>query len=255
MTDDYATPDGTMTPADLAARIRPHDLESGRAWARGDFQGALENLQTGVRDGFLAGFADALRGIVRAPLFQGVADAFEDGQADLNARTDLLSPLLDYGSCYMEAVGGWEPTGVLPFNQQLGPMRGCEMHQNGIRLLDRGLWDIRAQITASWVRLVTSDVEWRVRVMRPEGSVYSEQRSIISLQDSTTPAPIISSVVVPDPGFYVQVELLRVGAGRDLLGGPAWSRLVVQHISRETGAGGTGAEPSDTMPDEDESGQ
>ena len=154
MTDDYVTPDGTMTPADLAARIRPHDLESGRAWARGDLQGALGKLQTGVKDGFLAGIADALRGVVRAPLFQGVADAFEDGQSALVDRLDLLDGVRGYCQAYMSrnVNGEWgvNNTRQLPFDAPLGPSKGAHVDaaKGGIVMDEAGLWTISLMCTA-----------------------------------------------------------------------------------------------------------
>lgn len=257
MTDDYVAPDGTMTPADLAARIRPHDLESGRAWARGDVQGALGNLRTGVKDGFLAGIADALRGVVRAPLFQGVADAFEDGQLALKNRLDLLSPLLDYGSAYMDAQGGFlqfgNNHGIMPFTNQIGPMRNCELHDNGIRFLAAGLWDVRCQMAYGNNALGVGNgkVEWYVRVYRPDGTLFSEQ---VGLEANvwTKTSTIVSSVVVPEAGYVVKVEVKWIHGSRKLLGGPRNNRLTVQHISNRTDVGGTGAEDSyeeESIPD------
>lgn len=251
MTDDYVTPDGTMTPADLAARIRPHDLESGRAWARGELQGALGKLQAGVRDGFLAGIADALRGVVRAPLFQDVADAFQDGQLALKNRLDLLSPLLDYGSAYMDAQGGFlqfgNNHGTMPFTNQIGPMRNCELHDNGIRLLAAGLWDVRCQMAYGNNALGVGNgtVEWYVRVYAPSGELFSEQ---VGLEANvwTKTSTIVSSVVVPEAGYVVKVEVKWIHGSRKLLGGPRNNRLVVQHISNRVGVGGTGAENSTT---------
>ncbi|MFR9987594.1 hypothetical protein ACL1HY_14820, partial [Corynebacterium striatum] len=68
----------------------------------------------------------------------------------------------------------------------------------GIRLDDIGLWDIRAQITVSWVRIVTSDVNWRVIVYRPNGTIYSQQLSSLSGNGNMT-GTIVSSVVIDTP--------------------------------------------------------
>ncbi|WP_156968687.1 hypothetical protein [Corynebacterium freneyi] len=250
MADDYVAPDGTMTPADLSARIRPHDLESGREWARGDLQGALGKLQAGVKDGLLAGIADALKGVAR-PGFEAVADAFQDGQLALKNRLDLLSPLLDYGSAYMDAQGGFlqfgNNHGVMPFNNQIGPMRGCELHDNGIRLLAAGLWDVRCQMAFSGNTLGVGNgtVEWYIRVYRPDGVLFSQQVGI-EANVWTKTSTIVSSVVVPEPGYVVKVEVKWIHGSRKLLGGPTNNRLVVQHISNRTGVGGTGAENSTT---------
>lgn len=166
-----------------------------------------------------------------------------DGQALLNTRVDLLSPLLDYGSAYMGSVNGIFNTGIMPFTNQIGPLRGVEMTANGFKLLDRGLWDIRAQITASWVATVfVPTVRWRVRVTAPNGTLYSEQTATLTDSNLMTQT-IVSSVVVPEPGYLVQVEVQTMTTGRGMMGGPRWNRLTVQHISRNVG-GHTGAEAS-----------
>lgn len=255
MTDDYAIPDGTMTPADLAARIRPHDLESGRAWARGDLQGALENLRSGVKDGFLAGIADALRGVVRAPLFQDVADAFEDGQAALVGRLDLLDGVRGYCQAYMSrnVNGEWgtNNTRQLPFDAPLGPAKGAHVDaaKGGIVMDEAGLWTISLMCTArqtsytsSW--LDTDSVRVTLRVHRPDGSVYS-QKLLQYLAGKSAVTPTVSvPVTVDQPGTYVTVEAYS-SRWRWWDGGTRYSALaVVKHDNRVINPG------ADTVPDE-----
>ena len=255
MTDDYVTPDGTMTPADLSARIRPHDLESGRAWARGDLQGALGNLQTGVRDGLLAGVADALRGVVRAPLFQDVADAFEDGQAALVDRLDLLDGVRGYAQAYMSrnVNGEWgvNNTRQLPFDAPLGPSKGAHVDaaKGGIVMDEAGLWTIslmctarQTSYTASW--LDTDSVRATLRVHRPDGSVYS-QKLLQYLAGKSAVTPTVSvPVTVDQPGYYVTVEAWS-SRWRWWDGGTRYSALaVVKHDNRVINPG------ADTVPDE-----
>ena len=255
MTDDYVTPDGTMTPADLSARIHPHDLESGRAWARGDLQGAINKLQTGVRDGFLAGIADALRGIVRAPLFQGVADAFEDGQAALTGRLDLLDGVRGYAQAYMSrnVNGEWgvNNTRQLPFDAPLGPSKGAHVDaaKGGIVMDEAGLWTIslmctarQTSYTASW--LDTDSVRATLRVHRPDGSVYS-QKLLQYLAGKSAVTPTVSvPVTVDQPGYYVTVEAWS-SRWRWWDGGTRYSALaVVKHDDRTINPG------ADTVPDE-----
>ena len=255
MTDDYVTPDGTMTPADLSARIHPHDLESGRAWARGDLQGAINKLQTGVRDGFLAGIADALRGIVRAPLFQGVADAFEDGQAALTGRLDLLDGVRGYAQAYMSrnVNGEWgvNNTRQLPFDAPLGPSRGAHVDaaKGGIVMHEAGLWTISLMCTArqtsytsSW--LDTDSVRVTLRVHRPDGSVYS-QKLLQYLAGKSAVSPTVSvPVTVDQPGYYVTAEGYS-SRWRWWDGGTRYSALaVVKHDNRTINPG------ADTVPDE-----
>lgn len=255
MTDDYVTPDGTMTPADLAARIRPHDLESGRAWARGDLQGAINKLQTGVKDGFLAGIADALRGVVRAPLFQDVADAFDDGQAALVGRLDLLDGVRGYCQAYMSrnVNGEWgaNNTRMLPFDVPLGPSRGAHVDaaKGGIVMDEAGLWTISLMCTArqtsytsSW--LDTDSVRVTLRVHRPDGSVYS-QKLLQFLAGKSAVTPTVSvPVTVDQPGYYVTVEGYS-SRWRWWDGGTRYSALaVVKHDDRVINPG------ADTVPDE-----
>ena len=255
MTDDYVTPDGTMTPADLAARIRPHDLESGRAWARGDLQGAINKLQTGVKDGFLAGIADALRGVVRAPLFQDVADAFDDGQAALRDRLDLLDGVRGYCQAYMSrnVNGEWgtNNTRQLPFDAPLGPSKGAHVDaaKGGIVMDEAGLWTISLMCTArqtsytsSW--LDTDSVRVTLRVHRPDGSVYS-QKLLQFLAGKSAVTPTVSvPVTVDQPGYYVTAEGYS-SRWRWWDGGTRYSALaVVKHDDRVINPG------ADTVPDE-----
>lgn len=213
-----------------------------------------DNLFNQVKGNFVSkfadGIADALSGARKALGFDRlfhVGEQFRDGQAELNRRTDLLSPLLDYGSAYMGNLAGWDVTGTMPFRTQIGPMRGCHLEADGIRLEDKGLWDIRAQLTAEAVFIVTGRMEWRVVVRTPQGGIYSVQSATVTSSAQLTQT-LVSSVVVPGPGYLVQVELTSIGIGRAILGGPRWNRLVVQHISRGE-AGATGSEESQTPRD------
>lgn len=207
-----------------------------------------------VRGNFVSqltkGIGDALRGIFDpngwfAHIGQAAAP-FRDGQLELNHRIDLLSPLLDYGSACMDTLKGWDVTGTMPFRSQIGPMRGCRIDGDGIRLEEKGLWSIWAQITAESAIIVTGRMQWRVLVSDPQGRPYSAQVATVTSNAQLTQT-IVSSVVVPGPGYHVTVEVTALGAGRTILGGPDWNRLVVQHISNEV-AGNTGAEESQTPP-------
>lgn len=166
-------------------------------------------------------------------------------EQSLNGRLDLLSPLQDYGSLYMPANRNFRGTGVLPFVVQLGPMQGCEQYLNGIRFLDKGLWDIRAQVTFSWIRFATSEGEVAVQVRNRQGQVFAEQRAKFSSAEVHT-VSVVSSVVVPEPGYYVEVFVMVSAGNRAMYAGPAWSRLVAQHISRlSSGSWANGSGPSD----------
>lgn len=185
----------------------------------------------------------------RPPGWEKTAEAFVDGQLALKNTLELLSPLLDYGSAYMDAKGGFlqfgNNHGVMPFTRPIGEMQGCELHDNGIRLLSAGLWDIRCQMAYGNNALGVGNgtVEWFVRVYRPDGTLYSEQ---IGLEANpwAKSSLIVSSVVVPDSGYVVKIEVSWIHGSRKLLGGPRNNRLVVQHISNKVGVGSTGSEDS-----------
>lgn len=192
--------------------------------------------------------------------WEHVAEAWEDGQHALNDRFDLLSPLLDYGTAYMETVGGFlefgNNHGQMKFNKQLGVMRGCEIVDGGIRLLSAGLWDVRAQLTFenTAINVGSGHVDWRVAVYRPDGSMFSRQRGI-EWNVRTVTGTIVSSVVVPAPGYVVKVEISWIHGSRRLVGGSEFTRLTVQHISNRTDIGAMGNETSpdiDTNPDREE---
>lgn len=168
-----------------------------------------------------------------------------DGQEALNNQADLLDPLLDYGSCSMPSGEPASGTGFLPFNRQIGPSRNVTFENNGMTLESKGLWDLRLHATASWIKLLSSQLEVRLNVYHPDGSVYSRQigRALSSESHTLT---IVSSVVVPEPGYYVKAYVQTAAGTRSWLGGPAWSRMTAQHISYETeGNFFTGSETSD----------
>lgn len=241
-----------LTEDDIIRKLN-QPLNNAVADARNSFFTSLRtNVFQPLRTEFLGAmstmagdFTDRLTSLSRQLWAEilGLEKKVADGQEALNNRVDLLSPLLDYGSAYMGSVNGIFNTGIMPFTNQIGPLRGVEMTANGFKLLDKGLWDIRAQITASWVATVfVPTVRWRVRVTAPNGTLYSEQTATLTDSNLMTQT-IVSSVVVPEPGYLVQVEVQTMTTGRGMMGGPRWNRLTVQHISRNVD-GHTGAEQS-----------
>lgn len=241
--------DSGLTEGTLKAQLRK-ELDEQFMGNRGFFQnlfgtigkilGGAVQLGVGILAGIGQGIAALISGIASAitgggfGIFKEIGNAtknIRDGQLQLNSRVDLLSPIQDYGSVYMDR--GKEVNGpqVLPMTTQIGPMQGCEMYRNGIRFLDKGLWDIRAQVTFSWVVISTSRATWSVNVHRPDGQLYSFQQSTFYASENTTQT-IVSSVVVPDSGYYVTVEVDTLASSRGVLSGPSRNRLSVQHISR-----------------------
>lgn len=236
-TPNQEFPDDAILPGELEIL---DDLDEQRWRQKLDSQivGKYRRAGTGLDErfgGFLKNMAQAVGG-----LFAGQNNYWgqiSDGQLQLKDRTDLLSPLQDYGSAYMEAKNGINNTGRLPFTKQIGSTQGCTVMSSGlIRLHDQGLWDIRLQAKASWTALVGSGkVSWRINVLYPSSTyrVFSTQQ-YTSDTLSTHSITMISSVVVPDSGFYVEAYCDEIVAGREIRGGVQVSRLTVQHISRST---------------------
>lgn len=197
--------------------------------------GVFKAFTDGVK-AFIDGIANALKGMVNNTIFDPLGKAVKEGQLELNNRVDLLSPIQDYGSLYIPS-GDRELKGAqtLPFIAQIGPMRGCRQYGNGIMLLDKGLWDIRAQVTFSWVRTIVmgqQDIPVILKVFTPDGELFSSQRSC-SNSGGVNTQTIVSSVVVPDSGYYIEVAVEYIFLGRGIYRGPAWTRLTAQHISRQ----------------------
>ena len=202
-------------------------------------------------------FSSALTDIASAVLgkYQGSDESLlqiSDGQLELSDRLELLSPLLDYCSVSTPPGSGdaRKGTGRMPFDYQIGPKRSVSLVGGALRLEEPGLWDLRAMVTASWVA-VGGDLRAYLRVLRPDGTIFSEQGCFASTLSSQT-LTLVSSVVVPAPGYYVDVWVTSAGI-RGWWTGPQWTRLTAQRIS-SGGSGGTGGEESatpDDEPDED----
>ncbi len=198
----------------------------------GDFNGIMGGLVKALQ-GVYAGAIGWLNSL--SSMFAGKWDQLEtvtDGQLELNDRVDLLSPLQDYGSCYASGSGNLINTGRVPFNKQIGPMIGCHLDSNGIVLEEEGLWDIRARLAFSWT-IGGGAQTWRIRVYRPDGSLFSEQLDYSSESNENT-REMNTSVVVPAPNYRVEVWITALIALRATIGGPQHNRFTVQHITRDT---------------------
>ena len=217
---------------------------------RGAKESLLGNLLGGffgVMTGIFTGALSVIPSWFPAGAHQ-FAQQIRDGQRDLNDRTDLLSPLLDYCSVSSNPGSGEHrvSNNRFPFTYQIGPTRGVtNMGDGRLRLDDKGLWDLRAMVTASWMSLIgDSQMQVFLRVIKPDGglhSVYSEQGYYMKTTNNVT-MTVVSSVVIPEPGYFVDVYIIGPG-DRGYWAGPKWNRLTVQHISREV-ENGTGAEGS-----------
>lgn len=219
---------------------------------------AKGNFITDFIGGLFKGMNDILNGLnpanwLPAPAKQ-YAQTIRDGQVELNNRTDLLSPLLDYCSMSSPPGGGTHNVNNnrFPFTYQIGPCQNTTPMGDGrIRLDDKGLWDLRCMITAQGIGLLDNgEFQVFLRVIKPDGglhSVYSEQGNYMNTLNHVT-VTSITSVVIPAPGYFVDVYIMKASGARVFWSGPKWNRLTVQHISRNV-ENGTGAEESTTPPE------
>lgn len=232
-----------MTSPDLYQPGQPGRLEDMKPTIGGLASIMLSNVGT-IAQNIFRGIADAVAGLFKGQ--SGALGEISDGQVSLNGRTDLLSPLLDYRSCSTPPTGGdaMKGTGRIPFNYQIGPYQNVSNENNALVLNDKGLWDLRCQVTCSWTAAVwNADIRVYLQVLRPDNTVYSQQSYYMSTTNSVT-IPVVSSVVIPEAGYQVVVWVVADG-GRGWWSGPEWTRLTVQHISRKV-EGGTGGEESTT---------
>lgn len=221
--------------AEAMRRMRK-PIDDANNTAHGRLFGGLFNGFSGFGQ-LLSDLATALSG--RGVFGPGPLRDIRDGQLDLNNNVELLSPLLDYGSCFMAAKFNFGGSSVrVRFLDQIGPMRGCHLDDGRIVLDDKGLWDIRCQLKYD-ISLLNGICGLEVQVLRPDMSVYSTQEGLSYATGQAT-ITVVTSVVVPDPGYQVQVIVVQTTQGRGIEGGPKANRLTVQHLSRRTDIGGTG---------------
>lgn len=226
-----------LTEADVRNQIKGQALLPWQSAHGSFFTNIIGGIGQALQQG-LAGLANSVGSW--AASFFSAGEQVRDGQEDLNDRTDLLLPFTDRGSCYMDSVEGWYNGGIMPFNKQVGPLRNIRFENNGMTLLDKGQWEIEAVLTASWVRLVTAEVSWRIAVYKPDGSLCSQQRYTMTNANNMT-MTLVTDVVVKDTGYTVKVEVLTIGNGRGIIGGAPWNRLTVRHLNRNTTTGEDGS--------------
>lgn len=239
-----------LTDADVRNQIKGQALLPWES-AHGSF---FTDIIGGIGNALMAGINGIANTIGSwAGIFHQSGKQVRDGQRDLNDRADLLSPLLDYCSVSSDPGSGqhFVSNNRFPFTYQIGPTRRVtNMGDGRLRLDDKGLWDLRAMITSSYMSIL-GDTKMQVflRVLNPDGglhSVYSEQGYYMKTPENVT-MTLVSSVVVPEPGYFVDVYIIGP-SNRGYWVGPKWNRLTVQHISRSVtnGTGGEGsAEPTE----------
>ncbi|MCJ0906215.1 hypothetical protein [Rhodococcus sp. ARC_M6] len=202
------------------------------AWQAMTESDAMSQMSGGVKSKF-GNAQDEFKINLKNPI-----EEIRDGQLDLNNEVGLLSPLQDYGSAYANTSAGISAVGQFSFTNQIGPMKKCHLSGGRIILDDLGLWDIQCKIWVDWTGL-GGVTEWEIRVLRPDGSIFSRSRT--RMEDKEIFSSLdVTSVVVPAAGYQVQVYINVLAAGRGVIGGPTLNRLTVKHISRNTNTGDTG---------------
>ena len=249
--DSKPVPEGALTPSGVKALQNVTEASARqqiRSQALVPWQEGRNNFFDNIIGGIGKAFQDGLAGIVGGlgDLFSPVRKAAQevrDGQLALDGRVDLVDPLLNYGSVYVPQRSGRNPPHTwhrIPFTAKISTtMRGCSaLPAGGIRLDRPGLWDIRAHIlVGSAIGLLPREVALELRVVRPDGSTFSNLvgKAGSKSQESIT---VISSVQVPDPGYEVQVWIYVQNYEANWGGGPGYSRLTVQQINSDSEASG-----------------
>lgn len=229
---DYATIGGIASLQAGKQRQIDHDNAQLRP-SQNIFVSGIQRLVGGIFRDIFAAF----RGTYTGP--DEHLRGFQDGQLALRGRTDLLDPLLNYGSVYAPKYSGSDAANTwhrVNFTRQISTeMRGCEvLPAGGIKLLTAGCWDIRAHVmTGGAWGLLPRHVRVEARVYRPDGRLFSTLQGRISGHDRQS-IPVISSVQVPEAGYEVQVWLYSENYYTSWGYGPAYSRLTVQQVSSAT---------------------
>ncbi|WP_426727093.1 hypothetical protein ACEN2A_08445 [Corynebacterium auriscanis] len=221
----------SVTQQDAINSLRA-PVDESFSWFRGGVQKLINNMFSDI--------ASAFRGNYRGT--NEYLLSYQDGQVSLNNRTDLLDSLLNYGSASTPPGSGdaMKGSGKIPFTHQIGAMRGVSIRDGRLILGSKGLWDLRAMVTVSWI-VGNNNIQAYLRVLRPDGSEFSRQ-AYFHQGAPTETLTLVSSVMVPGPGYQVEVWG-AADANRGWWTGPTWTRLTAQQISSST-EGGTGGEDS-----------
>ncbi|RJO79305.1 hypothetical protein D5S18_02950 [Nocardia panacis] len=217
------------------------------AWTLGSRygQGITEaDVRKLLRGNVLGGYQDAQTGIKQVN--DGITNRlndFRDSQLDFNNRLDLLEGVSGYCSLFLSA--NWQLAGGayrrLPFDSQLGPRKGTELAQNGIRLLSKGLWRADAHLTwrpapSGWGQSNTAGQTKIVVLYADSGAVYTEKEfdGVITPYGPETCAFSHTFVIPEDQKFVVQCHAAHPKDWHWIDGGTVKSALSVNKWDSRT---------------------
>lgn len=245
---DWRNEDWDFEPSDQFLQGQPTDqveyiydeggLEQDEPTA--EFEAEDDSMFGKLRSQIVEGIAGALERRPSSPLFKKVEDAWVDGQRAMVDLVNRLSPLEEYASAYMDDGEGLWQGGKLDFPNLIVGSSGVTLVDGGMRLDDHGMWRIDTQIWADyWVQTTTgipdslARMEWEIRVLRPDRSLYHRKRGRGFFPNSQTSLPLATTVVTPEAGYIVELHVTHIVAGRSLFGGEDRTHMTAHHMNRE----------------------
>ncbi|OZD23811.1 hypothetical protein CH253_08080 [Rhodococcus sp. 06-156-3C] len=210
-------------------------INDGKKFGSNESEASVRGL---IRNGALQGYGRAQTG------WQGVTSALavkaselEDFQLDMNGRLDLLESVEGYCSTFLSK--NWNVTGnnvwrTLPFDSQLGPNKGADPFEDGIKMRERGLWRCDAHVTfyaapSGWGGGNTPAAA-RLLVMNAETKeTHTERRfDLVITPYGADTASFSNTFVIPeDDKFMVVCQVVHRRASHWLYGGTVRSALSV----------------------------
>ena len=223
---------------------------------------SMQRAKNSLFGNLIGGIANAISGALNpnievGPWFGEIKEALEpvyDGQLELNDQVDLLGVQQDYLRTFARLADRGHARfgeGQMPFTEQIGPSRNAIIDPTfpgRLQLLDKGMWEINARVVPSWTGLGNySDLQMTVitRYPAPNGTIFAQSAAFEKTNNVTT-LNVNTTVVVPEPGYTVEVMMEKCGSTRGIYGGPKFSEFNVQHLSREV-VNNTGAEGSTSV--------
>lgn len=178
------------------------------------------------------------------------ASTLRDGQLELKDRVDLLDGVRGYGSLFMSR--NWNVAQnayvVLPFDRQLGPMKGVT-HRDGTHffLNDQGLY--RADLHVSFAPANQFTAQVYLTVHRSSNSqIYSQTRYdiVVASQGAETAAFSKTFVIPTDDTYAIYAAVVHQRNGRNMVyGGTLRSAFSVNKWDNRI----DNAAVADTVPD------